>query len=137
MAQEINCWLEEGAFAEFGIQFVLPQNLQDLPQVLLMFFRGFAEYQDVIQVDNDTPIQEGMEDVIHELHEGGWCICQTKWHDSKFEVAVASAEGCLWNVLFCYAYLVIAAAQVNFGEDFGTLNSVQELINAGQWISVS
>ena len=44
-------------------------------------------------------------------------LVNPKGMDSEFKVPVPSAKGCFWDVLLCYPDLVIAAAQVNLGED--------------------
>ena len=60
VAQEVPLQAERKEhLLSFGIQFVLAQNLQDLPQVLLMFSRTFAEHQNVIQVDNYALVPGG------------------------------------------------------------------------------
>ena len=76
--------------------------------VMAMFFMAFREDEDVINEDDDELIKILHEYGIHELHEGGGCICQTKGHDSVLVRSVASSEGDLRNVFFPNLDLVVA-----------------------------
>ena len=70
-----------------------------------------------------------MEDTIHEALEGGGGITQAKGHDQKLIVALMSVKGHLGNVKLFHTYLVIAQAKIKFGEELGTTQFIQEVIN--------
>ena len=69
------------------------------------------------------------EDMVHEALEGGGGITQTKGHDQKLIVALMSAKGRLRNVGLFHMALVIARAKIKFGEELGTTQFIQEVIN--------
>ncbi len=133
VAEEVNCWLEEGALGQLGIEFMLPQPLKHL---LLMLLLILAENENVVKVHNDALIQQWPEDVVHEAHEGGWSIREAERHHCELIVAVACPKGCFWNILLGNADLMVPAAQVNIGEDCGALRPLQKLINSWKRVSV-
>ncbi|KAG6884768.1 hypothetical protein C0993_008424 [Termitomyces sp. T159_Od127] len=69
-----------------------------------------------------------MDDVIHEVLEGGGGVGHTK--------AIAGAEGGLLFMLQGYADVVVAGVEVNFGVDFGAAEVVNKVTNEGKWILV-
>jgi hypothetical protein len=70
-----------------------------------------------------------VEDMVHEALKGGGGVTQPKGHDQKLVVALMSAKGCLRNVRLFHTDLVIARAKINFGEELGTTQFIQEVIN--------
>jgi hypothetical protein len=68
-------------------------------------------------------------DMIHEALKGGGGVTQPKGHDQKFIVALMSAKGHLRNVGLFHTDLVIAQAKIKFGEELGTTQFIQEVIN--------
>jgi hypothetical protein len=67
--------------------------------------------------------------MVHEALKGGGSVTQPKGHDQKFVVALMSAKGHLRNVRLFHTDLVIARAKIKFGEELGTTQFIQEVIN--------
>jgi hypothetical protein len=70
-----------------------------------------------------------VEDMVHEAMKGGGGVTQPKGHDQKLIVALMSAKGHLRNVRLFHMDLVIARAKIKFGEELGTTQFIQEVIN--------
>ena len=50
MAQIMHLPLEEGAFAELGLEALISESVQHNPQLLQMLFRGWQKYNNVVKV---------------------------------------------------------------------------------------
>ena len=70
-----------------------------------------------------------MEDMIHEVLEGGRGITQAKGHDQKLTVALISSKGSLGNVFLFHTDLVVARMKIKFSKELGTTQFIQEVIN--------
>ena len=70
-----------------------------------------------------------MKDMIHEALEGGEGITQAKGHDQKLIGALMSVKGRLGNVYLFHTYLVVIRTKIQFSEEFGTTQFIQEVIN--------
>jgi hypothetical protein len=64
--------------AELYVQLMLSQFLQHKPQMLLMLFLVLGVDQDIINEHHDKLIQILHKDLVHQVHEVGRCIGQTK-----------------------------------------------------------
>jgi hypothetical protein len=73
--------------------------------------------------------KKGAEDMVHEALKGGGGVTQPKGHEQKLVVALMSAKGRLRNVSLFHMDLVIARAKIKFGEELGTTQFIQEVIN--------
>jgi hypothetical protein len=88
--------------------------------------------QNVINESYHKLVQFVHEDEIHEIHEVGKSISESKRHNQVFIKVVSGGESGLWNVRRFDFYLVIARSEVNFGEDLGSQQLIKKHINAGQ-----
>ena len=73
---------------------------------------------------------------MHQMHERRGCISQTEREDEEFEVAVASAKGCLRHIVGMNAKLMVAAAQVDLAEIASASQSVEQLVYARQRVRI-
>jgi hypothetical protein len=69
------------------------------------------------------------EDMIHEDLEGGGDITQDKGLDQKIIVALMSYKGSLGNIFLFHTYLVVARMRIQFSEELGGTQFIQEVIN--------
>jgi hypothetical protein len=67
--------------------------------------------------------------MIHEALEGGGGITQAKGHDQKLIVALMSSKGSLGNIYLFHTYLVVAQMKIQFSEELGATQFIQEVIN--------
>jgi len=70
-----------------------------------------------------------MEDMIHEALEGGGGITQDKVHDQKLIAALMSSKGSLGNICLFHTYFVVAQTKIQFSEELGATQFIQEVIN--------
>jgi hypothetical protein len=75
----------EGAFFQVGIKLVLSQGVQNLLNMLQVFFLSLVVSEDVIQIHHYKSIGEWSQDIVHHSHESGRSIFQTKGHDQPFK----------------------------------------------------
>ena len=64
---------------------VLPEPLEHLSDMFDMLFRVLGVDEDVVEVDDHEHVKEVREDVVHEVLEGGRCICEPKGHHTPLE----------------------------------------------------
>jgi hypothetical protein len=74
-------------------------------------------------------VEKRTEDMIHEALEGGGGITQAKGHDQKLIVAFMSSKGSLGNIFLFHTYLLVARTKIQFSEELGTTQFIQEVIN--------
>lgn len=76
---------------------------------------------------------EGLQHIVHECLKCYRCISEAKGHDEELKVTSVRPKGGLGDVIRMHAHLMVPAAQVDLGEELGTLQFVQELINHWYW----
>jgi hypothetical protein len=81
MAQEFYCIQPKFTLGELGVQVVVSQSLKDNMKVFDMIFWSFRVDQDVVNEDHNKFVEFLHENRIHEVHEVGWSISETKRHD--------------------------------------------------------
>jgi hypothetical protein len=119
------------ALAEFGIQLVLSEGFQHEPQMLFMFFLRPGVNKDVINKDDNKIVEVFHEHLIHEVHEIGESIGQSKGHHYVFEQSVMSGKGSLGYILLSYFQLVISGWEVNFLKDSSSIHLVKQVLDFG------
>jgi hypothetical protein len=68
-------------------------------------------------------VDEQLQHIIHECLKYHWCIGEAKGHDEELKVSPVCSESGLSNVVWMHTHLVVPAAQVDLGEEAGTLSS--------------
>ena len=136
VSAEVDLGLCEVAFLDVGIQFVLAEDGEDGGEVVAVFFDSSGVDQNVVEVNNDEGIEVEAEDVVHEALEGGGGVGEAEWDDGELEVAVAGAEGCLLDVGILDSDLVVALAEVDFGEDGGPMQAIEHIVDAGEGVGI-
>jgi hypothetical protein len=74
-------------------------------------------------------VEKRMEDMIHEALESGGGITQDKGHEQKLIVALMSSKGSLGKIYLFHMYLVVSRTKIQFSEELGTTQFIQEVIN--------
>src|ERR1700716_647741 len=95
-----------------------------------------AEDEDVVQVDDDEAVEDGLEDRVHEVLERGWSVAETEGHDKELVVAISRPERCFRDILALDANLPVARTQIEFGEVLASCKPVEEVVDAGERILV-
>ena len=136
MSQVFDRFFEEFTFGHIPIHLVLAEDLKDLVDVVLVVGFVLTIDQDIINVDNDTNVQKGFQDVLNQSLESGWGIGESKGHDLELIVTIAGTECSLLNVILVDSNLVVSPSKVNLGENGCSLKSVNQVINEGNRKSV-
>jgi formyltetrahydrofolate hydrolase len=126
----------EFAFVEVRIEVVFLEDLEDRLKICEMLLSRFAEDEDVVQIDNDEAVQEGLEDRVHETLERGWSIAESKGHDKELVVAISRPKRCFRNVLVLDANLPVSRAKIELCEVVASCKPIEEVIDARKRILV-
>ena len=126
----------ELTFLWLGKKIVLSEALEDFVDVFLMGLKVLGVYQDVIQIDNNTDIEEIREDAIDELLESCGSICQAKGHDIPLEGTIPYAECSFPFITFCNVDQVVRMAEINLRVDLGLARGIKEVQYQREWVAV-
>jgi hypothetical protein len=75
----------KGEFFQVDVELELWRGVQNLLNMLQVFFPSLVVNEDVIQIHLYKIIGEWSQDIVHHSHECGWSIYQTKGHDKPFK----------------------------------------------------
>ncbi len=78
MSQEFYFFLEKVALVQLGVKRVVSKYLEYLAQVVEVCTLILAVDEDVIEVNNDKLVEQGLEVVVHEHHECCQCVGETE-----------------------------------------------------------
>jgi len=67
-------------------------------------------YKNVIKEYQDESSKVQLKKMIHETLEGRWHICNSKWNDQKFIVAIMGAKSSLENIGLFDTNLVVSGS---------------------------
>ena len=101
-----------------------------------MLLYGLGKYQYVIQIDEDTLVQQMEECTIHYPLEGRGCIAKAKGHNREFKTTIPSTKGSLKCVLRCHGYLMIPIPQVKLAKDTCPTELSQQIIYAREGVTI-
>ena len=76
--------------------------------MLLMFFFGAGENENIVKVDYTEDVNVATERTVNVGLEGSGGISQTKGHHKVFEVAISRAKGRIPLVSFSYTNSVVS-----------------------------
>jgi hypothetical protein len=115
---------------------MISQTLKDNSEVFGMIFLTFGIDEDIIDKDHDKFVELRHEHRVHEVHEVGWGIRETKRHYQELVKTLTSGEGGFRNVTRSNLDLMITRTKVNFREDFGSSQLVEKNIDSGKRVFV-
>ena len=101
------------------------------PEMKLVLVDGAAVNDDIVEVHHKKFAGEGPENFVHEAHKCAWSIGETEWHDEPFIQSLACLEGRLPLVTFPDTNLMITVSEVQLGEDRGSSELIQKIVDAG------
>jgi hypothetical protein len=101
---------------------------------MLFFILGVD--QNVIYEHHYELIQILHEHFVHQVHEIGWSISQSKRHDCVLVQPIPRNERCLGYVTLSNLQLMISRLKINLREYTCTTELVKPIIDPGQWILV-
>ena len=83
--------------------------------MLEMLSPGFTIDEYIIKEDQNEVSQVGPKYFIHQFLERGRGICEAKWHDQKFIMAIMCAESCFRDIIRMDPNLVIPRTNIQLG----------------------
>ena len=136
MAEEFNCEFSERTFVKASEVVVLAKNTEDDGEVVGVLSRILGEDENIVEEDDDKVVEVGAEDVIHGALKGSRGVGEAKGHDFELVVAVTSPKCCFGDIILSHADLPVARFEIDFGEDRGALEAVEEFLSAGDGIPI-
>ena len=125
--------LPKNTFRLFSTEMMITEKLQYKIHMLEMLSLGFTIHEDIIKEDQNEVSQVGPKYFIHQFLECGRGICEAKWHDQKFIMAIMYAESCFRDVTLLNPNLVIPRMKIQLGEKMSTMKLIQKPINNRNW----
>ena len=101
-----------------------------------MFLQVCAVYEDVVEVDDDEPVDEFAEDGIDVALEVCRSVGESKWPDEPFEESVASAKCRFPFVNFGDSDSMVRPLKVNFCVVLGVCELIEEHVGRGKGIAI-
>ena len=120
--------LPKHTFRQFSREMMITEKLKYKIQMLEMLIPCFTIYEDIIKEDLNKVSQVGPTYFIHQYLECGRNICEAKWHDQKFIVAIMCAESCFRDIILMNSNLVIPRTKIQLGEKMSTMKLIKKLI---------
>ena len=122
-----------GSKFELGVE----EPLKDLSEASEVLFPSGGKDDDIVEVEEAGFPMESGQDSIHEAGEGDRGVAEAKRYLVKLKkLAAAGMEGSLLLILLLYGDLPVPAFQVEGGEPASTMQSVEEVIEAGNGVGV-
>jgi hypothetical protein len=115
---------------------MISQTLMDNSEVFGMFFLAFGIDENIIDKDHDKFIELLHEHEVHEIHEVGWGIRETKRHYQELVKTITSGESGFRNVTRMNFDLMIARTKVSIREDSGSSQWNKKNINSGKRVFI-
>ena len=123
MLELLDFLLPKNKFRLFGTEMTITKKLQYKIQMLEMLNPCFTIDENIIKEDQHEVLQVGTKYFIHQCLEHGRGICESKWHDQKFIMAIVFVEICSMDIICMDPNLVIPK--------MSTMELIQNLINNG------
>jgi hypothetical protein len=124
-------------FGELSIKLVISQTLKDNSEMFGMLLLIFGIDKDIIDKDNHYEFVElRHEHGVHEVHEVGWGIRETKGHYQELVKTITSGESGFRNVTRSNFDLMVTRTKVNLGENSGSSQLIKKNIDSGKRIFV-
>jgi hypothetical protein len=101
-----------------------------------MFLLAFGIDKNIIDKYHDKFIELRHKHGVHEVHEVGWGIRETKRHYQELVKTIMSGESGFWNVTRSNFDLMITGTKVNLREDFGSSQLIKKNIDSGKRVLV-
>ena len=114
----------KNTFRLFGKEIMIKEKLQYKIQMLEMLNPCFTIDEDIIKEDQNEVSQVGPKYFIHQCLEHGRGICEAKWHDQKFIMAIMCVKSCFRDIIRMDPNLVIPIMKIQLGEKTSTMELI-------------
>jgi hypothetical protein len=96
----------------------------------------FGVDEDITDKDHYDFVELRHKHGVHEVHEVGWGICETKGHYQELVESITSGESNFRYVTRSNFDLVVTRTKIDLGENFGSSQLIKKNINSGKRIFV-
>jgi hypothetical protein len=96
--QEFHTLQPEFTLGELSIKLMISQTLKDSSEMFGMFLLVFGIDVDIIDKDHYEFVKLRHKHGVHEVHEVGWGICETKRHYQELVKTITGGESGFRNV---------------------------------------
>ena len=137
MAQVADLLRRKGAFFSLQLEIGVSEPLKDLTKSSEMFLPSGGEDDYIVEVEQARLPVEAGEDAIHEAREGGRSVAKTEGDLVKFvQLSAAGTKGGLCFITLRDGHLPIPALKVEGRKPSSPMESIEEVVYPGQWVSV-
>jgi hypothetical protein len=134
--QEFHTLKPKFTFGELSIKLVISQTLKDNSEMFGMLLLVLGIDKDIINKDHYEFVELRHEHGVHEVHEVGRGIRETKGHYQELVKTITSGEGSFRNVTWSNFDLMVTKTKVNLGENSGSSQLIKERIDSWKRIFV-
>ena len=130
MSQEFHLSKPKLALTELGIQLMVPECLENNPQMILMLLLRLGVDQDVVNKYHNKVIQIGLEYPMQEIHEYRWGIRQPERHHCKLKMPIPRSKRYLRDICLPNPQLMVTGTKVYRRVDSHPSQLVKQVINS-------
>ena len=129
MSKEFHLSKPKLTLTELGIQPMVPECLENNPQMILMLLFILGVDQDVVNKDHNKLIQIELEYPMHEIHECCWHIRQPKGHHCELEMSISCPKRWLRDISLPNSQLMVSGVKIYLGVDSRPSQLIKQVIN--------
>jgi len=119
------------------VELAFTKLIHDYARDVTVFLQRRCINEYIIHVyRNDAVSYNVSENLVHHSLKSGRAVHQTEVHYQQLEQALIGAECRLPLIAFMNANIVVAPANVKLCEDLGTFESMDEVVNEWEGVSV-
>ncbi|ESK80622.1 hypothetical protein Moror_9181, partial [Moniliophthora roreri MCA 2997] len=115
---------------------VLFQSPEDFLNMLLVIIHVLGIDKNVVEVDNNTDVQEISEDGIDEALESSRSVGKSLRDDIPLMRAISGPECSFPLITFSNSYKMVCMAKIELGIDFGLTRGIKKVRNEGKRIAI-
>jgi hypothetical protein len=136
VAQKFHTIQPEFTLGELSVKLMISQTLKDNSEMFGMVLLVFGIDKDIIDEDHYEFVELRHKHRVHEIHEVGWGICETKRHHQELVKTITSGESSFRNVTRSNFDFMITRTKIDLGENFGSSQLIKKNIDSGKRIFV-
>jgi hypothetical protein len=115
---------------------MISQTLKDNSEMFGMLLLIFGIDKDIIDKVHYKFVELRHKHGVHEVHEVGWGIRETKGHHQELVKTITSGEGSFTNVTRSNFDLMVTRTKVDLGENSGSSQLIEKNVDSGKRVFV-
>jgi hypothetical protein len=136
MSNKENFLQPESTLAEFGIELMVLNSLQNNSEMSRMLFLSLGVGEDVVNEYHNKLVQLRHEYGVHQVHEICRSIGESKRHNQILIQLIPGGEGSLRDVFWADHDLMITQTKIDLGKDLCTDKLIEKNVDVGQCIFI-